>query len=146
MSSSLTDFEGHRHFIAQKMYEAETEAIGWESDDQNQQKVVHVVIIKHTLKVYGTSLATSRGWVRSFPSVSSSMQILSFFLKENTLFPKMHQICLQVTINTFQPLKYVTLYGCFDKPTIRKKFVIIVFKSTILKTPKEAIPFLYIIF
>jgi len=42
------------------------------------------------------------------------MQILSFFLNEDTLFPKMHQIGLQVNINTFQPIKYVTLYGCFD--------------------------------
>jgi len=85
---------------------------------ENQQKVVHVVIIKDTLKVCSRSLAASHGWARSFPSISSSVQILSFFLKEDTLFPKMHQICLQVIINTFQPLKYVTLHGCFDKPTI----------------------------
>jgi hypothetical protein len=32
--SSPTDFDGHRHFIVYRTYEAATEAIGWESDDQ----------------------------------------------------------------------------------------------------------------
>jgi hypothetical protein len=82
------------------------------------------VVVVDTLKCTAEASAASHCWVRQFPSISGSMELLSFFLTEDTYLKKMQRICLQVIVATFTPVKFIALYGCFGKPTVLRKFVL----------------------
>jgi len=45
------------------------------------------------------------------------MGFLSIFLKQDT-YQKMHRICLEIIMDTFKLVEFITLYGCFYKPKV----------------------------
>ena len=146
--SSPTDFDGCRRRTSLRTSESQTDAVGTESADWKSVEKSQVLWLLKTLfvKYVAKAFATSRGWGRRFPSVSSSVGVSVVFPETRHVFPTMHRICLEVVISTFKPVEFIVLHGCFDKPTIWGKFVIVVSRPIFLKTPVEVILFPCIIF
>jgi hypothetical protein len=94
-------------------FHSEADAIGRESNDRKSVEKLRMQWLSKTLlKCAAKASATSHGWLKRFPSISSSMGFLSFFAE------KIHRICLEIIIDTFKPIQFIALHGCCEKPTI----------------------------
>ena len=112
MSSNPTDFDGRRRLTSLRASESQTDAVGTELDDLESVRKSRMSWLLKTLFIqYAAKVsATSCGWGRRFPSVSSSLGFLLFFFLKEDIFPTVHRICLEVVIDTFKPVEFIALF------------------------------------
>jgi hypothetical protein len=77
---------------------------------------VHAFIVEEALKRH-KPLQIHMLRKGSFHQSQVQGVLFSFFLKEDTL-PQMHQISLEIIIDTYKSVEFIAIYGCFDKPTL----------------------------
>jgi hypothetical protein len=116
--SGPTDFDGFKLLVALRTFEAETVAIGRESDDRNSTGNSRMRWLLKALKVYSKNLCSFTCLDQTVSITIKFNAIFVDFHETRHVYPTMHRICLDIIIDSFNALEIVTLYGYFDKHAI----------------------------